>query len=117
MLMINKESARKNITAIKEKLPDPEKRIEYIADIENLIDMKRSHIWRVESIAPCCGNICGLAPLFEAEIEKLQSTLNALKKNDNAKAAVLLEDYLAFLEKNYKDETSIARAHQKSPPP
>ena len=117
MLMINKESARKNITAIKEKLANPEKRIECIDDIENLIDMKRSHIWRAESIAPCCGNICGLAPLFEAEIENLQSTLNALKKNDNAKAAVFLEDYLAFLDKNYKDETSIARAHQKSPPP
>jgi hypothetical protein len=117
MLMINKESARKNITAIKEKLADPEKRTECIAKIENLIDMKQSHIWRAESIAPCCGNICGLTSLFETEIEKLQSTLNALKKNDNAKAAVLLEDYLTFIDKNYKDETSIALAHQKPPPP
>jgi hypothetical protein len=115
--MINKESVRKNLTAIKEKLADPEKRTEGIADIENLINMKRSHIWRVESIAPCCGNICGLASLFEAEIENLQRSLNALKKNDNAKAAASLEGYLAFLEKNYKDETSIARTHQKSPPP
>ena len=116
MLMINKESARKNITAIKEKLADPEKRTECIADIEKLIDMKRSHIWRVENIAPCCGNICGLASLFEAEIENLQSILNALKNNDNAKAVALLEEYLAFLEKNYRDETLIARAHQESPP-
>ena len=116
MLIINKESAKTNITAIKEKLADPEKRTECISEIENLIDMKRSHIWRAESIAPCCGNICGLASLFEAEIENLQKTLNALNKNANGKAAVLLEDYLALLEKNYKDETSIARAHQKLPP-
>ena len=110
--MINKESARKDITAIKEKLANPEKRTECIADIEKLIDMKRSHIWRVESIAPCCGSICGFASLFEAEIGILQGVLNALKKNDNDKAVALLEDYLAFLEKNYKDETLITRQLQ-----
>ena len=112
MLMINKESAKKDITAIKEKLVNPKKRIECITDIEKLIDMKRSHIWRVESIAPCCGSICGFASLFEAEIGILQDILNALKKNDNDKAVALLEDYLAFLEKNYKDETLITRQLQ-----
>ena len=110
--MINKEGAKKDITAIKEKLANPEKRTECIADIEKLIDMKRSHIWRVESIAPCCGSICGFASLFEAEIGILQDILNALKKNDNDKAVALLEDYLAFLEKNYKDETLITRQFQ-----
>jgi len=117
MLMINKESAKKNITAIKEKLADPKKKTECVSDIENLIDIKRSHIWRADSIAPCCGNICGLTSLFEAEIKDLQNTLNALKKNDNTKALALLEDYLAFLERNYKDERLIASAHQKSPSP
>ena len=112
MLMINKESAKKDITAIKEKLANPEKRTECIADIEKLIDMKRSHIWRAESIAPCCGSICGFASLFEAEIGILQDILSALKKNDNDKAVALLEDYLAFLEKNYKDETLITRQFQ-----
>jgi len=110
--MINKESAKKDITAIKEKLANPKKRTECIADIEKLIDMKQSHIWRVESIAPCCGNICGYASLFEAEIGILQGILDGLKKNDNDKAVALLEDYLAFLEKNYKDETLITRQHQ-----
>jgi len=110
--MINKETAKKDITAIKEKLANPEKRTEGIADIEKLIDAKRSHIWRVESIAPCCGSIYGFASLFEAEIGILQGILNALKKNDNDKAVALLEDYLAFLEKNYKDETLIIRQLQ-----
>ena len=112
MLMINKEGAKKDIAAIKEKLVNPEKRTECIADIEKLIDAKRSHIWRVESIAPCCGSIYGFASLFEAEIGILQGALDALKKNDNDKAVALLEDYLAFLEKNYKDETLITRQLQ-----
>ena len=107
MLMIDKKNARANITAIREKLVNPEKKAECIADIEKLIDMKQSHIWRADSISPCCGSICGLVPLFEAEIEILQSILNAMGKNDNGEAAALLEDYLAFLEKNYEDEISI----------
>jgi len=104
MLVIDKESARKEITAIREKLASAERKTECIAAIDKLIDIKESHIWRAEGIAPCCGNICGLASLFESEIGILRRALNALKENDSDKAAALLEDYLAFLEKNYQHE-------------
>jgi hypothetical protein len=34
----------------------------------------------------------------------LQNTLEALRKEDNTKAASLLEDYIASLQKNYRPE-------------
>ena len=109
MLRIDKEGVRATITAIKKKLASPEKKTECIAEIEKLIDMKQSHVWRVESIAPCCGDICGLASLFEDEIGILQGALSAVKEGDINKARTLLEDYLAFLEKNYEDEALIIK--------
>ena len=104
MLVIDKESARTEIVAIREKLASAERKTECIAGIDKLIDIKESHIWRAEGMATCCGNICGLASLFESEIGFLRHALDALKENDSHKAAALLEDYLAFLEKNYLDE-------------
>ena len=104
--MLDKESAREKITAIEEKLANPEEKAECIADIKKLIDIKQSHIWRVNA-APCCGYICDLSPLFEAEVEILQSALNAVKESNSNKASTLLENYLAFLEENYEDETLI----------
>jgi hypothetical protein len=107
MLLIDKENVRKDITAIKEKLANPERKTECIANIKKLIDMKQSHIWRADA-GSCGRNVCGLVvPLLEIEIETLQRALNAVKENDSDKAAALLEDYLAFLEKNYGDEALI----------
>jgi hypothetical protein len=106
MLAIDKEGARREVAVIKEKLANPGKKGECIAEIKKLIAMKQSHIWRVDSMSPCCGSICGLVPLFEAEVGILQSALNALERGNNNRASALLEDYLAFLEKNYEDEHS-----------
>ena len=106
MLAIDKEGARADITAIKEKLGNPEKKAECIAEIKKLIDMKETHIWRVDSIAPCCGTICGFASLFEAEIGILQTALDAIEESNGDKAASLLEDYFAFLEENYENEAA-----------
>lgn len=104
MLMIDIESARQDIAAIRQKLASPERKTACIAAIEKLIDIKESHIWRVEGMASCCGNICGSASLFGSEIGILQAALNAVKQNDSEKAAALLEDYLAFLDKNYQHD-------------
>jgi len=103
MLMISKE-AMESVVAIKEKLANPEKKAGCIADIENMIEIKQSHLWRAEWGSSCCGNICALAPQIETEIEILQEILDALKKDDNSKATSLLQDYIPFLEKNYEAE-------------
>ena len=109
MLSIDKKSVRATITGIKEKLAKPEKKTECVAEIEQLIDMKQSNVWRVDSMAACCGDIGGVASLFETEAEMLNNALSAIKEGDNNKARTLLEDYLVFLEENYEDESSMIK--------
>ena len=102
MLMISKE-AMESVVAVKEKMADPEKKAECIADIENMIEIKQSHLARAEWSC-CCGNICYLAPQIDNEIGMLQDILESLRGEDNDKAASRLEDYIAFLQENYKAE-------------
>ena len=104
MLMISREVIE-SVIATKEKLANPEKKAECIADIENMIEMKQSHLWRADW-GSCCGGIGSLVPQLETEIGILQETLDALKQDDSSKASSLIEDYLAFLEKNYEPERS-----------
>lgn len=107
MLVISRENIE-SIIAIKQKLSNPEKKAECIAEIEKMMDIKQSHLWRADSLSPCCGgNICNLVPQFEAESRMLRDVLDAMKGGDNGKAITLLEDYLAFLERSYRSETSI----------
>ena len=107
MLMISRE-AIESIIAIKEKLANSKKKAECIADIEKTIEMKQSHLWRADA-GSCCANFCGLSSQFESEIQILQGVLDALKEDDNSKAAARLEDYLDFLGKSYEPEPTSPR--------
>ena len=102
MLMISKE-AMESVVAIKDKMAHREKKTECIADIENMIEIKQSHLARAEWSC-CCGNICNLVPQIDNEIGMLQNILESLRGEDNNRAASLLEDYIAFLQENYKAE-------------
>jgi hypothetical protein len=102
MLMISKE-AMESVMALKEKLASSGKEKECIADLENMIEIKQSHLARAEW-GSCCGNICGLVPQIDNEIKMLQNTLEALRAEDNKKAVFLLGDYIAYLKENYKPE-------------
>jgi len=102
MFMISKETMH-SVMALKEKLADPDKRAECIADVENMIKIKESHLARAEW-SSCCGNICNLAPQIDSEIQMLQNILEVLRNGDSPKAASLLEDYIASLQKNYSPE-------------
>ena len=102
MLMMSKE-AMESVLALKEKMADPKKETECIADIENMIEIKQSHLARAEW-GSCCGNICNLVPQIDNEIGMLQSILDALRGEDSKGAVSLLEDYIAFLRANYKAE-------------
>jgi len=107
LLMLNKKGVTEDINAIKEKLSNPEKKAECIAEMKKLIDVKYSNLLQVEGCSSCCGSICGVDSLLEAEMGILQSALDAIIVNDIKNAAFLLEDYLVFVEKNYENETSI----------
>ena len=102
MFMISKE-AMDSVMSLREKIADPEKRAECITDVENMIKMKESHLARADW-GTCCGNICNLVPQIESELQMLQNTLDVLREEDSTKAASLLEDYIAFLKKNYNPE-------------
>jgi hypothetical protein len=102
MFMISKETM-KNVMSLKDKIADPKKRAECIAELENMIEMKESHLARADWGA-CCGNIGNLTPQIENELRMLQNTLEVLKEGDNTKAVSLLEDYIAFLRENYAPE-------------
>jgi hypothetical protein len=102
MLMISKE-AMHSVMSLREKIADPKKRAECIADVENMITIKESHLARAEW-GSCCGNICNLASQIDSELQMLQNTLEVLRKGDRTKASSLLEDYIALLQKNYRPE-------------
>jgi hypothetical protein len=102
MFMISKE-AMDSVMSLREKIADPGKRAACIDDVENMIRLKESHLARADW-GSCCGNICNLVPQIESELQMLQNTLGALRKEDSTKAASLLEEYFAFLQKNYSPE-------------
>jgi hypothetical protein len=102
MFMISKETMD-SVVSLREKMADPKNKAECIAEVENMIKMKESHLARAEW-GSCCGNIRNLAPQIDTELQMLQNTLEVLKEGDSTKAASLLEDYIAFLHKNYTPE-------------
>ncbi len=102
MFMISKETMNSAI-ALREKMANPKNKAECIAEVENMIKMKESHLARADWGA-CCGNIRNLLPQIESELQMLQDTLKVLKAGDSAKATSLLDDYIAYLHKNYTPE-------------
>ena len=66
MLMIDKKGIREDISTVKEKLASPLKKAECITDIEKMIDMKQSHIWRAD-MGSCRGSICNISLQIEIE--------------------------------------------------
>ena len=102
MLMISKETMN-SVMSLREKIGDPKKRAECIANVENMIKIKESHLARAEW-GSCCGNICNLASQMDSELQMLQNILESLKEKDSTKASALLEDYIALLQENYRPE-------------
>ena len=100
--MISREAVE-GISALKRKLSDPEKKAEWVPDVEKMIETKQSHLWRAEW-GSCCGNICNLAAQIDNEIEMLQHILDVTRTGDGNKAASMLEEYIAFLDKHYEKE-------------
>ena len=102
MFMISKETMN-SVMSLRDKMADPKKKAECIADVENMIKMKESHLARAEW-SSCCGNIRNLAPQIDGELRMLQNTLEVLRNGDSTKASSLLEDYIALLRRNYSPE-------------
>lgn len=102
MWMVSKE-AMEEAMEVKRKLADPEKREECLGNIEHMIEVKQSHLWRAE-LGSCAGGLCSITGQIEIESDILQDAVEALKSSDDGKAASLLEDYIAFLKEHYEPE-------------
>ena len=102
MWMVSKE-AMEEAMGVERKLADPEKRDECLGDIEHMIEVKQSHLWRAE-LGSCAGGLCCITGQIEIESSILQDAAEALKSGDDGKAASLLEDYIAFLKEHYEPE-------------
>jgi hypothetical protein len=102
MFMISKETMQ-SVMSLRDKMADPKKKAECIADVENMITMKESHLARAEW-GSCCGNIRNLVPQIDSELRLLQNILETLNSKDGKKASPLLEDYIALLQKSYTPE-------------
>jgi hypothetical protein len=102
MFMISRETMN-SVLSLRDKTADPKNKAECIAEVENMIEIKESHLARADWGA-CCGNIGNLTPQIETELQMLQNTLEALEEGDNTKAVSRLEDYIVFLRENYTPE-------------
>jgi len=100
--MVSKE-AMEEAMKVERKLAAPEKREESLADIEHMIEVKQSHLWRAE-LGSCAGGVCCITGQIEIESGILQDAAEALKSGDDGKAASLLGDYIAFLKEHYEPE-------------
>jgi len=101
MFIISKE-AMKGVLSLKDKMADPQKKAECIADVENMIETKESILARAEW-GSCCGNICNLVPRIDNEIQMLRSILGLLREG-SPQAASLLDDYVALVQEGYRPE-------------
>jgi hypothetical protein len=102
MFIISKE-AMHSVMSLKQKVADPGKRAECLAELENMIRTKESHLARAEW-SSCCSNMCNLRSQIDNELQMLQNILEVLKRQDTTQAASLLEDYIDSLQKNYRPE-------------
>ncbi len=102
MWMVSKE-AMEEAMKVERKLAAPEKREESLADIEHMIEVKQSHLWRAE-LGSCAGGVCCITGQIEIESSILQDAAEALKSGDDGKAASLLGDYITFLKEHYEPE-------------
>ncbi|TET57947.1 MAG: hypothetical protein E3J50_00650 [Dehalococcoidia bacterium] len=101
MFIISKE-AMEGVMSLKDKMADPQKKVECIADVENMIETKESLLARAEW-GSCCGNICNLVPRIDNEIQMLRSILGLLREG-STQAASLLDDYVALVQEGYRPE-------------
>jgi hypothetical protein len=102
MFMISKEAMEKAMD-IKQKLANPAEKGECLTDIEHMIEVKQSHLWRAD-LGSCAGGLCAITGLIGIEIGILQGAVEALKNGNDGKAASLLEEYISFLKEHYEVE-------------
>lgn len=90
---------RDSVLATRKKLEEPDKLDEVIRDVNKMLEIKSTLLWRTE-MSPCCGSLTSLSSCLSCEVDLLARTLTALENGDKEGAARLLEEYAHILEVN-----------------
>ena len=89
MLIISEEQVE-NLIA---KLNDPAKLDESRREVEKMLEIKSTLLWRADGPRSCCGSLGGIKVCLDAEVRILEEVLDALDKHDVPRASSLLEEY------------------------
>ena len=94
MLIISRQQVE-NLIA---KLGDPARLDESRAEIEKMLKIQSSLLWRAGGGRSCCGSLEGVGVCIDSEVQVLEEALDALNKEDIDKASSLLRDYIKYME-------------------
>jgi hypothetical protein len=89
------DSDRINATIV--KIKDIDKLSEAISDIEKILEIKKTLLWRADA-GTCCGSLGNIATSLAREISLMEKALKALEKNNTSEAILILEEYKKSLD-------------------
>jgi hypothetical protein len=91
MLLINDEQ----LQALRDRLAYTEQRQQCLDEIQRMIEIKQTLLWRADTAQACCG----WAPVvrFTYEVQLLEAVLEALQGGQPEQATTLLEEYRVYL--------------------
>jgi hypothetical protein len=91
-LVVNADSIKRTC----EKLENPAKMADAVADIKKMISIKQALLWRADE-GTRCGSLCNIAAALTHEIGILENVLEAIEKDNTSKAIHLMEEYEQIL--------------------
>jgi hypothetical protein len=93
MMIVDKD----RVTTTKQKIADPKKLKEAIADVKKMLEIKEALLWRSEGMTPCCGSLSNVSAHLTREVGILEHALSALESGDKTHAAELLQEYIDLM--------------------
>jgi hypothetical protein len=91
MLLINDEQLK----ALSDRLANPEQRQQCLEEIQRMIEIKQTLLWRADTAQACCG--WATVVRFTYEVQLLEAVLEAFQEQHVEKAATILEDYRVYI--------------------
>jgi hypothetical protein len=93
MMIVDKDT----VSAAMQKISDPKKLKEAVADVKKMLEIKEALLWRSEGMTPCCGSLSNVSAHLTREVGILEHTLSALESGDKAHASELLQEYIDLM--------------------
>ncbi len=91
MLLISDEQLK----ALRDRLADPKQRQQCLEEIQRMVEIKQTLLWRADVSQACCG--WATVMRFTNEVQLLESVLEAFQERQIEKASTLLEDYRIYV--------------------